>query len=237
MPSATPSAAKREHPEHASGSRRNSRAGPWSARRSGSGAAQASRRCRPVVHEDVFQRRAVCRFHQLRPCPEQVEQRRDGQVDLGHDQPARRVLHAHVADAGQRHVPDRAAARRRPSRTRRRARRAGGSARAACRARSPCPCRRRRRDRTAPRLVHVVGGQQDGAAAGLVPFEERPQLAPRLRVEAGGQLVEEEHVERADQRTGNRQPLLLPARQRRSARRAWSRPTSARISSTARPLA
>ena len=62
-------------------------------------------------------------------------------------------------------------------------------------------------------LVHVVRGQQDGAAVGAEAFEDVPQLPPRLRVEAGGRLVEEQQVGIAGQRARHRQPLLLPARQ------------------------
>ena len=76
--------------------------------------------------------------------------------------------------------------------------------------------------------------------------------APRLRIHAGGRLVEEDQLRTADQRQGQRQPLLLPAGQpldrgrvrRRSARPgraarrsragARRRRRTARSSSTAR---
>src|SRR5688572_10908314 len=55
--------------------------------------------------------------------------------------------------------------------------------------------------------------QQHGAAAGLELLENAPQLPPRLRIEPGGRLVEKQQVRIAGQRAGDRQPLLLPARQ------------------------
>ena len=62
-------------------------------------------------------------------------------------------------------------------------------------------------------FVHVVRGQQDGAALGAEAVEDVPQLPPRLRIEAGRRLVEEQQVGVAGQRAGHRQALLLPARQ------------------------
>ena len=54
--------------------------------------------------------------------------------------------------------------------------------------------------------------------AALELVDQVPELAARLRVEAGGRLVEEEQLGIADQRAGEREPLLLPARQRADAR-------------------
>ena len=67
-------------------------------------------------------------------------------------------------------------------------------------------------------LVHVVRRQQNGAAGALELLDQIPELAPRLRVEAGRRLVEEQQVGVADERAGQREPLLLSARQRRHTR-------------------
>ena len=60
-------------------------------------------------------------------------------------------------------------------------------------------------------LVHVVGRQQDGPAAVAQITDHVPELAPRLRVQASGRLVEEEQLGVADQGDGDGQPLLLAA--------------------------
>ncbi len=62
-------------------------------------------------------------------------------------------------------------------------------------------------------LVHVVGGQQDGAA--LLPErpDDVPQLTARLRVEARRRLVEEQHLGIADERARDGEALLLSARE------------------------
>ena len=60
-------------------------------------------------------------------------------------------------------------------------------------------------------FVHVMGGQQNGAARQLELFDQLPELAAGLRVEAGGGLVEEQKIGIAHQRAGQRQPLFLPA--------------------------
>src|SRR5207237_8561825 len=41
------------------------------------------------------------------------------------------------------------------------------------------------------RLLHVMRREQHGAAGGAKPADDLPQLAPRLRVETRGRLVEE----------------------------------------------
>ena len=46
-----------------------------------------------------------------------------------------------------------------------------------------------------------------------VPHQQVPELAPRLRIEARGGLVEKQQVRLAHQRAGQRQALLLPARE------------------------
>ena len=48
------------------------------------------------------------------------------------------------------------------------------------------------------RLVHVVGGEQDRAAAGAELDHLVPELDAALRVEAGRRLVQEEHLRVAD---------------------------------------
>ena len=63
-------------------------------------------------------------------------------------------------------------------------------------------------------LVHVVRRQDERHAALLEPVEPVPQQVPRLRVEAGRRLVEEQQVGLVDEGAGDRQPSLHPARQR-----------------------
>ena len=57
--------------------------------------------------------------------------------------------------------------------------------------------------------------EQDRPAGLLELLDEIPQLPPRLRIEPGRRLVEKQQIGIADERAGERQPLLLPARQRR----------------------
>ena len=87
------------------------------------------------------------------------------------------------------------------------------------------------------RLVHVMRRDQDRAAVGAEALEHVPQLAARLRIEAGGRLVEKQQLGLAGQRARHRQPLLLPAgqlpdprvaladpaRRCRAVRRRWGR--------------
>ena len=63
------------------------------------------------------------------------------------------------------------------------------------------------------RLLHEVGHEEDRHAAVADRLDEPPCLAPGMRVEAGRQLVEDGDLRPADQREGDRQPLLLAARQ------------------------
>ena len=55
--------------------------------------------------------------------------------------------------------------------------------------------------------------EQHRAAGGTELPDDLPELAPRLWIETGRRLIEEQQVRLADERTGNRQPLLLSARQ------------------------
>ena len=52
------------------------------------------------------------------------------------------------------------------------------------------------------RLVHVVGGQDERHALLLEAVEAVPEQVPRLRVEAGGGLVEQQQVGLVDERRG-----------------------------------
>ena len=65
------------------------------------------------------------------------------------------------------------------------------------------------------RLVHVGGGDDD-AHAGPVRadvVDERPELPPRQRIDAGGRLVEDEQVRVVDQRAAEPDLLLHAARE------------------------
>ena len=67
-------------------------------------------------------------------------------------------------------------------------------------------------------LVHVVRREHERDALLLQPVEPLPQHVPGLRVEAGGRLVEQQHLGLVDQRPGDREPALHPARERIDAR-------------------
>src|SRR5688572_31413565 len=56
-------------------------------------------------------------------------------------------------------------------------------------------------------------GEEDGRTTRADGADELPQIAPRLRVEAGGGLVEEQHLRLVHQRDGDRQPLALTTRE------------------------
>ncbi len=62
-------------------------------------------------------------------------------------------------------------------------------------------------------LLHKMGSQENGLAALADSADQVPDGAPRLGVEAGGQLVEKDQFRIVDQREGNEQSLLLAARQ------------------------
>ena len=86
-------------------------------------------------------------------------------------------------------------------------------------------------------LVHVMGGEQDGATPVLQVANDVPELAARLRVEPGGGLVEEEQLGVADQRDGHGKTLLLAAGELfHNALALLSSETCAVASSTLRPL-
>ena len=59
-------------------------------------------------------------------------------------------------------------------------------------------------------LVHVVGRDQHREALGGERVDLVPELAPRLRIDAGGRLVEQQQF-RARQRAGAERQPLLPA--------------------------
>src|SRR5688572_20685063 len=63
------------------------------------------------------------------------------------------------------------------------------------------------------RLLHVVRRQQNRSAARPELIEQRPQLTSRLRVEAGGRLVQEQQIRFAGERARKRETLLLAARE------------------------
>ena len=63
-------------------------------------------------------------------------------------------------------------------------------------------------------LVHVVGRDQHGQAAGGELVDLVPELAPRLGIDAGGRLVEEQELRLVHDAGGERQPLLPAAGQR-----------------------
>jgi hypothetical protein len=60
-------------------------------------------------------------------------------------------------------------------------------------------------------LFHVVGREDDGLALRLDRLHQLPEVAPRLRIESGCRLIEEQHVGVVDERDGKQQPLLLSA--------------------------
>ena len=63
-------------------------------------------------------------------------------------------------------------------------------------------------------FFHVVRGQQDRPACLLEFPDEVPELPARLRIEARRRLVEKQQIRIADERAGERQPLLLPSGER-----------------------
>jgi len=62
-------------------------------------------------------------------------------------------------------------------------------------------------------FLHVVGGEEDRATAGLELLDDLPGLAAGLRVQAGGRLIKEEQFRVADQGAGEREALFLAAGQ------------------------
>ena len=63
---------------------------------------------------------------------------------------------------------------------------------------------------TALGLVHVVGGDQHGEAIGRERMDLVPEIAPRLGIDAGGRLVQQQQL-RIGQRAGAERQPLLPA--------------------------
>src|SRR6185295_11463814 len=57
-------------------------------------------------------------------------------------------------------------------------------------------------------LVHVVRADQDGEALGGQGVDEVPELAPCLRIHAGGWLVEEQELRLVEDAGRQREPLL-----------------------------
>ena len=67
---------------------------------------------------------------------------------------------------------------------------------------------------TALGLVHVVGRDQHGDALRGIGMDLVPEGAPRLGIDAGGRLVEQQQPGLVQHAGGQRQPLLPAARQR-----------------------
>ena len=63
-------------------------------------------------------------------------------------------------------------------------------------------------------LVHVVGGDEHGQPVGGELVDLVPELAPRLRVDAGGRLVEKQELRLVHDAGGEREPLLPAAGER-----------------------
>ena len=60
-------------------------------------------------------------------------------------------------------------------------------------------------------FVHVVGGEQNGAARLFEFLDQFPELAAGLRIQTRGGFVEEKKIGIADQGAGKSQPLFLAA--------------------------
>ena len=63
-------------------------------------------------------------------------------------------------------------------------------------------------------LLHVVRRQEQCHALALEPVEPVPDDVARLRVQPGRRLVQQKHLRVVDERPGDRQPALHPARER-----------------------
>src|SRR5216117_1599300 len=70
-------------------------------------------------------------------------------------------------------------------------------------------------------FLHVVRREQHRSAVGAEAADDLPQLTARLRVETRRGFIEKEQLGLADERTGDREPLLLPARKGHHARLAF----------------
>src|SRR5262247_3204988 len=64
------------------------------------------------------------------------------------------------------------------------------------------------------RLVHVVRADEHGDALRREPVELIPEFAPRLRIHAGGRLVEEQQLGLVQEAGREREPLLPAAGER-----------------------
>src|SRR5688572_21742171 len=62
-------------------------------------------------------------------------------------------------------------------------------------------------------FIHVVGRQHHGAAVRAKSLQHAPQLPARLRIEAGGRLVQEQEIRRARKCARDGEPLPLSAGQ------------------------
>ncbi|SHV90723.1 Uncharacterised protein [Mycobacteroides abscessus subsp. abscessus] len=62
-------------------------------------------------------------------------------------------------------------------------------------------------------LLHVVRGQHHRDAVPAQAVDQLPHHQPRVRVHAGGRLVEKNQLWPAYERARQREALLLPARQ------------------------
>ena len=62
-------------------------------------------------------------------------------------------------------------------------------------------------------LVHVMGRNQHRHAVVGEPMDLVPEVAARLRVDAGGRLVEQQQLGLVHHRGGQREPLLPAARE------------------------
>ena len=60
-------------------------------------------------------------------------------------------------------------------------------------------------------LFDVVRGEQDGALLAAQVLHQLVNFQARLRIEAGGRFVQEQHLRIVEQRQGERQALLLAA--------------------------
>src|SRR5262249_18460591 len=63
------------------------------------------------------------------------------------------------------------------------------------------------------RFLHVVRGENDGLALRLDRLYQLPEIAPRLRVGAGGGCTEKQYRGIGNQSDRKQQPLLLAARE------------------------
>ena len=61
-------------------------------------------------------------------------------------------------------------------------------------------------------FFHQMSGEEDGFAAFADAADEIPDCSTSLRIETGGQLVEEDHFGIVDEREGDEEALLLAAR-------------------------